>query len=132
MKVTIEVDIPSHGSKAEAEMAVKRHFDPNSVAEWWHIDDVQGQAENMGEVLTDEECRDVLAMVMRRHDCNIGINWEVIDYWIGEILNDRPPVECCICKEQFDRDDLELVDDGSGDLICDECMHPEDYENEPS
>jgi len=63
---------------------------------------------------------------MRKHDCNIGINWEVIDYWIDQIVSDRPPVKCCICKEEFDREDLELVDDGSGDLICDDCMHPEE------
>ena len=88
-KVTIEVDIPVGRSVAEAEMAVKRHFDLNWVSEWWHIDDVQAQAENMGEVLTEQECRDVLAMVMRKHDCNIGINWDVIDYWIDETLKDR-------------------------------------------
>lgn len=88
-KVMIEVDIPVGRSVSEAQAAVKRHFDPDWVAEWWHIDDVQSQAENMGEVLTEQECRDVLALVMRKHDCNIGINWDVIDYWIEETLKDR-------------------------------------------
>jgi hypothetical protein len=126
MKMMIEIDIPEGRSVAEAEMAVKRVFDPDWVSEWWHIDDVAMRAEDRGETLTEEECRDVLAMVMRKHDCNVGINWDVIDYWIDEIVGDRPPVECCICKEEFDREDLELVDDGSGDLICDDCMHPEE------
>lgn len=88
-KVMIEVDIPVGRSVSEAQAAVKRHFDPDWVAEWWHIDDVQAQAENMGEVLTEQECRDVLTLVMRKHDCNIGINWDVIDYWIEETLKDR-------------------------------------------
>jgi hypothetical protein len=125
-KFMIAVDIPNGRSVAEAEMAVKRAFDPDWVSEWWHIDDVAMQAESQGKTLTEEECREVLAMVMHRHDCNIGINWEVIDYWIYVVVGDRPSVECCICKDEFDREDLELVDDGSGDLICDDCMHPEE------
>ena len=125
-KFMIAVDIPNGRSVAEAEMAVKRAFDPDWVSEWWHIDDVAMQAESQGETLTEEECRDVLAMVMRKHDCNIGINWDVIDYWIDEIVKARPPVKCCICKEELDCEDLEPVDDGSGDLICVECMHPEE------
>jgi hypothetical protein len=31
-------------------------------------------------------------MVMRKHDCNIGINWDVIDYWIDEIVKEREAV----------------------------------------
>lgn len=125
MKAMIEIDIPEGRSIAEAEGAVKRAFNPNWVSEWWHTDDVASHAECMGETLTEEECRDVLRMMMHKHDCNIGINWEVIGYWIDQVVDDRPPVKCCICEEEFDRDDLEIVDDGSGDLICVECMHPE-------
>ncbi len=93
MKAIIEIDVPDGRSIAEAEGAVKRAFDPNWVAEWWHIDDVANQAESQGETLTEEECRDVLAMVMRKHDCNIGINWEVIDYWIDQIVSEREESE---------------------------------------
>ena len=126
MKMMIEIDVPEGRSVSEAEEAVERAFNPDWIAEWWHIDDVASQAKDKGQTLTEDECREVLAMVMHRHDCNIGINWEVIDYWIYVVVGDRPPVECCICKEEFDREDLELVDDGSGDLICVDCMHPEE------
>jgi hypothetical protein len=88
-KVMIEVDIPNGRSVTEAQMAVKRAFDPDWMAEWWHIDDVIEQAENNGEQLTEQEARDVLGMVNRKHDCNIGINWDVIDYWIDEIVKER-------------------------------------------
>jgi len=125
MKAMIEIDIPEGRSIAEAEYAVKRVLDPNWLAEWWHTSDVESQAESMGEKLTEEECRDVLAYMSRKHDCNIGINWDVIEHWIDYVVEDRPPTKCCICEEEFDRDDLEIVDDGSGDLICVECMHPE-------
>ena len=88
-KFMIEVDIPNGRSVTEAQMAVKRAFDPDWMAEWWHIDDVIEQAEGNGEQLTIDEARDVLAMVNRKHDCNIGINWDVIDYWIDEIVKER-------------------------------------------
>ena len=91
-KAMIEVDIPNGRSVAEAELAVKRAFDPDWMAEWWHIDDVIEQAEGNGEQLTIDEARDVLAMVNRKHDCNIGINWDVIDYWIDQIVEERGEV----------------------------------------
>jgi hypothetical protein len=31
-------------------------------------------------------------MVMRKHDCNIGINWDFIDYWIEDVIKDREEV----------------------------------------
>ena len=92
MKTMIEVDIPTGRSVAEAQGAVIRAFDPDWMAEWWHISDVENQAEGQGENLSKEECRDVLAMVNRKHDCNIGINWDVIDYWIDEIVKEREEV----------------------------------------
>jgi hypothetical protein len=92
MKTMIEVDIPQGRSVTEAQMAVQRAFSPDWMAEWWHIDDVASQAEMMGETLTEDECRDVLAMVMRKHDCNIGINWDFIDYWIEDVIKDREEV----------------------------------------
>jgi hypothetical protein len=92
MKVIIEVDIPAHGSKAEAEMAVKRHFDPDWVAEWWHIDDIIEQAENCGEQVTEDEAREVLRLMIKEHDCNIGINWDVIDAWVDHVVGQRKEV----------------------------------------
>jgi hypothetical protein len=84
MKVTIEVDIPQGRSVAEAEMAVKRHFDPNWMAEWWHTDDVIEQAENSGEQLTEEDARWVLQMMDKYHDCNNGHTWDSMDSWIDK------------------------------------------------
>jgi hypothetical protein len=92
MKMMIEIDVPEGRSVSEAEVAVKRTFNPDWVSEWWHIDDVAGQAESQGETLTEDECRDVLAMVMSEHDCNVGINWDVIDHFIGQIVEEREEV----------------------------------------
>lgn len=96
MKVTIEVDIPEGRSVAEAEAAVKRHFDPDWMASWWHISDIHGQASNWeseeaGDI-TDEEAREVLRLMDKYHDSNIGICWDVIDGWIDHIKEGRKEV----------------------------------------
>ena len=90
MKVTIEVDIPQGRSVAEAEMAVKMHFDPDWFASWWHIDDIIEQHDRgfCGEI-TQEEAREVLRLADKYHDCNIGICWDVIDGWIDHVKQQR-------------------------------------------
>jgi hypothetical protein len=89
MKVTIEVDIPEGRSVAEAEAAVKRHFDPDWMASWWHISDVHGQANGWEDEeasdITDEEAREVLRLMDKYHDANNGICWDVIDGWIDHV-----------------------------------------------
>jgi hypothetical protein len=42
--------------------------------------------------LTNDEARKVLQLLKKCHDCNIGINWDVIDYWIDEIVKEREAV----------------------------------------
>lgn len=92
----IEVDIPSGRSVAEAEMAVKMVFDPNWVAEWWHIDDIieqdNGAEDEPYSDLTEDEAREVLRLMTKEHDCEVGINWDVIDAWIEHVKAKREAV----------------------------------------
>jgi hypothetical protein len=91
MKVTIEVDLPKGITKAEAEGAVKQYFDPDWMASWWHISDIHTIANESGEdeadEITDEQAREVLRLMNKNHDSNIGINWETIDVWIDIVKN---------------------------------------------
>jgi hypothetical protein len=91
-KVMIEVEIPAGRSIAEAKQAVAMKFDPDWITEHWHIDDVIEQAENNGEQLTIEEARWVLQMVDKNHDCEVGINWGVIDSWVDRVVEQREVV----------------------------------------
>ena len=95
-KVTIEVDLPIGVSKAEAEGAVKRAFDPNWVADWWHIDDIieqdNGAEDEPYSDLTEDEAREVLRLMIKEHDCEIGINWDVIDEWIDHVKQQRKEI----------------------------------------
>jgi hypothetical protein len=91
MKTMIEVDIPQGRSIAEAIGAVKQFFDPDWMASWWHISDVHTIANESGEdeadEITDEQAREVLRLMNKNHDSNIGINWETIDVWIDIVKN---------------------------------------------
>lgn len=89
MKTMIEVYIPNGRSIDEARNAVKRAFDPDWMAEWWHTDDIIEQAENQGEQLTYEEAQEVLRLMSKYHNCDVGINWDVIDNWIEHVVAQR-------------------------------------------
>ena len=92
----IEVDIPQGRSVAEAEMAVKMTFNPDWVAEWWHIDDIiqqdDGAEDEPHSDLTEDEAREVLRLMTKEHDCEVGINWDVIDAWIDHVKEQREAV----------------------------------------
>jgi len=51
----------------------------------WGVEDVMGQAENMGRDITKEQAEEVLENLESNHDCNLGTTWETIGFWIGEI-----------------------------------------------
>jgi hypothetical protein len=88
MKITIEIDLPD-GQEVPSAYDIVRLTDTDWVSEWWHISDVQELAEDMKEELSNDEAREVLRLVKKRHDCNIGINWDVINYWIEHVLGER-------------------------------------------
>lgn len=48
---------------------------PDEIHITWHIDDIKSR----DATLTDEECREILSTLERKHDAGIGINWDVID-----------------------------------------------------
>ena len=93
----IEVDIPEGRSVAEAQGAVKRAFDPDWIASWWHVSDVQDLDDGWEdedepadpEALTDEEAREVLRLADKYHDCEEGINWDVLRGWIYHVKAHR-------------------------------------------
>jgi hypothetical protein len=94
MKTMIEVDIPQGRSISEAVGAVKQFFDPDWMASWWHISDIHIQANiaegidsDEADEITDEQAREVLRLMNKNHDSNIGINWETIDVWIDIVKN---------------------------------------------
>lgn len=49
-------------------------------------EDVFSRAEDLGYTLTDRQAEQVLMLAKSNHDASIGINWDVIDTYINEIL----------------------------------------------
>lgn len=72
---------------------LKRRFhmltDPDWIASWWSISDVQDCVDFE---MTDEECREVLRRVDKYHDANIGINWEVLQDYADQVVEERETV----------------------------------------
>jgi hypothetical protein len=96
MKTMIEVDIPNGRSVAEAQGAVMRAFDPDWMASWWHIEDIHDKAngwdQDESKAISDDEAREVLRLINKYHDSEVGINWDVIDSWIDHIKAQRKEV----------------------------------------
>ena len=74
MKVTIEIDLPE-GQTLPTEHEILTLTSPDWIHDAWHISDVQMEHD----WLTDDQAREVLAMVHKRRDCNVGINWLMIE-----------------------------------------------------
>lgn len=86
VKRIITIDIPEGADIARAKRHAEMSVDPDYLLSVWHIDDVSMEFKKG---LTKEECRDVLRLVDKYHDANIGINWEVINYHAQCVLDER-------------------------------------------
>jgi hypothetical protein len=55
----------------------------------FQIADIIGRAEDRDITLTNEQAIEIGENVSHFHDCNIGINWENIDFHTDELLNNN-------------------------------------------
>jgi hypothetical protein len=58
----------------------------DSINITWGISDVQDvyRDSNPNKELTDEEARDILSELERKHDASIGISWDVIQVYVDD------------------------------------------------
>lgn len=59
----------------------------NSISVKWDITDVQSH--NIRPDLTNEQAYHVLETVQRKHDANIGINWDIIKDWANALYPEK-------------------------------------------
>ncbi len=89
----IIIEIPDDVTEIAAVDAIKRAFDPDWMASWWHIDDVvmsdPDRDDDWNSDLSEEECREVLRLADKYHDSGIGINWDVLESWINHVKQQR-------------------------------------------
>lgn len=55
----------------------------------WSYEDVKGWAKTRFEEtpLTDDQCREILADVKHHYNYEVGVNWDVIDYYVMEMVD---------------------------------------------
>jgi len=58
------------------------------IVDRWDADDIQSVAENMDLKLTDAQVLEVMELVVRSHDANHGVNWDVIGSAIDALFPD--------------------------------------------
>jgi len=58
---------------------------PDCITIRWHYEDVKSVAED----LTDDECRRVLYLADKYHDCNYGICWDTIKIYADQVREER-------------------------------------------
>ena len=60
------------------------------IRDEWHEFDIQSVAEdNHDTTLTPEQMLKVMELIIKSFDANIGIDWEVIDSAIDQILEEK-------------------------------------------
>jgi len=55
----------------------------------WCIEDVLERAKFTKDKITRKEAGAVLELCLKRHDCNMGITWDMLDYYIGDVISER-------------------------------------------
>ena len=90
MKVVVEFDLPE-GQAIPDPREIVMLTSPDWIASWWHIDDVREYYAGDGKYveLSDEECREVLRLAEKYHDCDVGICWDSLNVWQDQVFKQR-------------------------------------------
>lgn len=73
----------------------------------WSVGDVQTIAPS----LSDDEARDVLEEVDRRHDAEIGVNWDILREFAGSSDDNEEEEDDEEDEDEFDPDDPKWFED---------------------
>jgi hypothetical protein len=77
----------------------------NSIAIIWTIEDVRqvignyGNLEFLNDVMSDDDCLDILGIIESNHDANYGISWDTIFYTLHDEYADE-------IKENEEKDEV--------------------------
>ena len=87
MQVTIEIpdDTPAHMVERLKDYAL-RLVTRDWLASWWHISDVYDIADSIGIELDSNQAADILEIVGRDEDSEVGINHDVIEFAIENYI----------------------------------------------
>ena len=97
-KLAILDNLPEEVQRARSK--VEKEFadliNGNAIAPIWMIGDIHSQAREIARLdddadspLTDDEAREILATIDRRHDASIGVNWDVIGDAVATVIGEK-------------------------------------------
>ena len=87
---------------------------PDEISSKWHVDDVK----SLDETLTDDEAREVLQRAEENFDASLGINWDVLQFHIDEIIKKRDTKGGCPkCRSK------NIGGNGDNTWSCFDCEH---------
>ncbi len=68
--------------------------DKNTVSFDWSVLDVKQQLKdrNIKIKFSIEDCREVLDRCLNRHDASLGMSWDIMDYHIDDLLDEKEPL----------------------------------------
>ena len=52
-----------------------------SITITWNIEDVQSLDPN----ISDDQAIEVLELALDNHDANVGVNWDVLEFWMSQV-----------------------------------------------
>ena len=55
--------------------------------DWKTWDNEQGTSVPNPMPMTEKQADEIVEEIDRHHDCTVGINWDVIEYWVGEFAH---------------------------------------------
>ena len=62
----------------------------DAIAIIWQIDDIISMAESgYDKTLGDEDARNILWTIDRRHDASIGVSWDVIEVYLDDFFAEQ-------------------------------------------
>ena len=74
----------------KAVAALDSHFQDRACI-FWGVDDVHTAAATIGRTLSDDDAREVLALVERKHDASVGVTWETLELYAGDFGEPAAP-----------------------------------------
>jgi hypothetical protein len=59
----------------------------------WNVEDVLGRAKDRGMKITKNEAEEIIDIMEHRHDATIGVTWDTIDCYLGDLDDKRQEEE---------------------------------------
>jgi hypothetical protein len=66
------------------------HYNPNEIIAYdlWMVDDVMGSSNDHG-AITRSQAEEVLHRMEHRKDASIGLNWDVLNYYLDQVMEEE-------------------------------------------